>query len=65
MEDLELAIREIKEKLPGMTLLEHEPMSAHSSFRIGGPARALAVPSDVMGFTKLCAILREESVSRL
>ena len=63
MEDLELAIREIKEKLPGMTLLEHEPMSAHSSFRIGGPARALAVPSDVMGFTKLCAILREHKTA--
>ena len=59
MENLENAIQEIKEKLPGMTLLENEPMSAHCSFHIGGPARALAVPSDVTGFTKLCAILRE------
>ena len=63
MENLELAIREIKEKLPGMTLLENEPMSAHSSFRIGGPARALAVPSDVTGLTRLCAILREHGTA--
>ena len=63
MENLELAIREIREKLPGMTLLEHEPKSAHSSFHIGGPARALAVPSDVTGFTKLCAILREHGTA--
>ena len=59
MENLEIAIQEIKKQLPGMTLLENEPMSAHCSFHIGGPARALAVPSDVTGFTKLCAILRE------
>lgn len=63
MENLELAIQEIKEKLPGMTLLENEPMAAHSSFRIGGPARALAVPSDVTGFSKLCAIMREHHVA--
>ncbi len=63
MENLESAIQEIKQQLPGMTLLEHEPMSAHCSFRIGGPARALAVPSDVTGFTKLCSILREHHVA--
>ena len=63
MENLEKAIQEIKEQLPGMTLLENEPMSAHSSFRIGGPARALAVPSDLTGLTRLCAILRENHVA--
>ena len=63
MENLELAIQEIKEKLPGMTLLENEPMSGHCSFRIGGPARALAVPSDVTGFTRLCAIMKEHQVA--
>ena len=33
MENLEKAIQEIKEALPGMTLLENEPLSAHCSFR--------------------------------
>ena len=47
MENLETAIAQIKQELPGLRLLENEPMSAHSSFKIGGPARALAVPADV------------------
>ena len=33
MENLEKAIAEIREALPGMTLLEQEPLSAHCSFR--------------------------------
>ena len=45
MENLENAISEIKKALPGMKLLENEPLSAHSSFRIGGPARAPAQPA--------------------
>lgn len=62
MENLEKAILEIKQNLPGLTLLENEPMSAHSSFRIGGPVRALAVPSDVMSFSKLCSFLKDNKL---
>ena len=39
MEQLELAIQEIKKEMPGLELKENEPMSAHCSFRIGGPVR--------------------------
>lgn len=63
MENLENAIQAIKERLPGMKLLENEPMSAHSSFRIGGPARAIAAPSDVTGLARLCDILKENHVA--
>ncbi|MBR3293811.1 MAG: UDP-N-acetylmuramate dehydrogenase [Oscillospiraceae bacterium] len=63
MENLEKAIAEIKRSLPGMTLLENEPMRAHSSFRIGGPARALAIPSDLTGLSKLCAIMKDHRVA--
>ena len=63
MENLENAIQAIKERLPGMKLLENEPMSAHSSFKIGGPARAIAVPSDVTGLSRLCDILKENHVA--
>ena len=63
MENLEKAIQEIKEALPGMTLLENEPLSAHCSFRIGGPARALAVPSDVTSISKICCILKEHELA--
>ncbi len=62
-ENLENAILAVKEKLPGMKLLENEPMSRHSSFRIGGPVRALASPSDVTGLSKLCDILKEHHVA--
>ena len=62
-ENLEKAIAAVKEALPGMKLLEREPMSAHCSFRIGGPARALAVPQDVMSLAKLCSILKDNHIA--
>ncbi len=58
MENLELAIAEIKEALPGMTLLENEPMAGHCSFRIGGPVRALAIPADMTSVAQICSILK-------
>ena len=63
MENLELAIAEIREKLPGLKLLENEPMAAHSSFRIGGPVRALAAPADVTGLSKVCDLLKQHHVA--
>ena len=62
-ENLERAVAAVKEALPGMTLLEHEPMSQHSSFRIGGPVRALAAPSDVTSLTKLCSVLKQNHIA--
>lgn len=63
LENLEQSVAGVKEALPGMTLLEREPMSAHDSIHIGGPVRALAVPSDVFSLTKICYILHENRVS--
>lgn len=63
MEELEKAIAEIKKAMPGLRLLENEPMAEHCSFKIGGPVRALAVPSDVMGLSKVCAILRDHGLA--
>ena len=63
MENLELAVRAVKEAFPGMKLLEQEPMSAHSSFRIGGPARVIAYPQDVTSFSRLCSILKEHHIA--
>ncbi len=62
-ENLENAIRAVKEQMPGMKLLEQEPMAGHSSFRIGGPVRALASPSDITSLTRLCDILKEYHVA--
>ena len=63
MEQLELAIEEIKKEMPGLALYENEPMSAHCSFRIGGPVRALGVPQDVTGLTKLCYLLKKHELA--
>lgn len=62
-ENLERAIEAVKKALPGLSLKENEPMSAHSSFRIGGPARALAAPEDVTSLARLCAILKEHRIA--
>lgn len=37
-------IDDIRAALPGLELFENEPMSAHCSFRIGGPAPAHVLP---------------------
>ena len=63
MEQLELAIQEIKKEMPGLELRENEPMSAHCSFRIGGPVRALAAPQDVTGLTRLCYLLKKHELA--
>ena len=65
METLELAIEQIKKELPGMTLLENEPLAAHCSFRIGGPARAIAVPADAASLSHVCCILEEHKLAPL
>lgn len=65
MEQLELALAQLKQELPGLTLLENEPLSAHCSFRIGGPARAIAVPQDVSSLSRICCILKEHELAPL
>lgn len=57
--DLEKAIKEIKEAFPALELYENETMSKWCSFRTGGPARAVAVPGDVVSLSKICCILKE------
>lgn len=49
----------LKRELPQMELLENEPMSRHCSFRIGGPAAAMAVPQSAEELSRLLALLRE------
>ncbi len=34
----------LRQRCPELELREHEPMSRHTSFRIGGPARLMALP---------------------
>lgn len=52
--------QEIKKRLPVLELYENEPMSAHCSFKIGGPAALFALPSSEEELKELCIILREK-----
>ena len=63
MVNIEQAIADIKKALPNLTLYENEPMSAHTSFKIGGPVRALAVPSDVSSLTRICYWLKHNKTA--
>ena len=48
--------------LPRLRLLREEPLAAHTSFRIGGPARRLAFPAYreqlviLMGLAESCGV---------
>lgn len=46
MEQLERLAQTLRTRLPELELREHEPMSRHTTFRIGGPARLMALPRD-------------------
>lgn len=63
MKNLEIAVSEIKQTLPGLELMENEPMREHCSFRIGGPVRALAVPSDTGSLAKICYLLKKHHLA--
>ena len=60
MQVSEKLIGRIRSELPRLTLLENEPMSAHCSFRIGGPARLMACPASASEAAALLHILHEE-----
>ena len=49
-------------KNEGIVLLENEPLSKHTSFRIGGPARLFALPETVGQLTALVAFASENKL---
>lgn len=46
MDQLETLAQMLKSRFPDLELRENEPMSRHTTFRIGGPARLMALPRD-------------------
>lgn len=52
-------IDDIRAALPGLELFENEPMSAHCSFRIGGPARLMYCPGTAEEAAALLRLLHE------
>ena len=54
--------RELRRALPGLTLRENEPMSAHCAFRIGGPADLFAEPATEAEVQALLTFLRARGI---
>lgn len=53
---------DLRRVLPGLRLLEDEPMKHHCSFRIGGPAALFAEPSSAEELAALRRLLWEQGV---
>ncbi len=65
MDDFTLLIHELENRMPKLDLRENEPMKNHCSFKIGGEAAAMALPSSVGETEELCRFLREKGVRPL
>ena len=55
-------IERLREAMPQLALREQEPMAAHTSFRIGGPAEAMAFPAREEELAQLLAFASREGI---
>ena len=62
MENLDLLIRDLRAAFPSLILREDEPLAQNCSFRIGGPAPLLLLPSSAEELAELCRFLRDRGV---
>ena len=51
--------RVVGERMPGLEVRREEPMGEHTTFRIGGAARRMALPGDAEEAAKLLALAEE------
>jgi UDP-N-acetylmuramate dehydrogenase len=51
--------------IPNLTVLVDSPLSAHTRFRIGGPAAVLCDTSDVQAFTQALHLVRSMALPRM
>ena len=58
MTNFDRIIRDLREELPQLAILENEPMKAHCSFRIGGPVRVMVQPTSAEEAAAVCRIVR-------
>lgn len=55
-------LKDLQTALPGLRFLENEPLSRHCSFRIGGPAELLCLPSGAEELLALCRFFRDKGI---
>ena len=57
------AVESVKSFLPEVVLRLDEPLKNHTSFKIGGPVRAMFFPDSTTGLTQICGILGENGIT--
>ena len=62
MTNLERLARRLERELPGLELRRGEPMSRHTTFRVGGPAELMALPEDEGQLGAAARLAAEEGV---
>ena len=62
MTNLSTLLRDIRADFPALSLRENEPLSRHCSFRIGGPAAAMLLPSRADELAAVCQWLGDKGV---
>jgi len=65
MDTISQALDVVNYKLPKIKFRLMEPMSQHTSFRIGGPVRVMYFPEKPSALTDLCGLLYENGVAPL
>ena len=65
MADYPAIVSRLSAALPALEIRENEPMSEHCSFKIGGPARLMLLPSSAEEAASALAILRSSGAQVL
>ena len=65
MEKFERLYALIKREVPSLELRLREPMSRHTTFRVGGPAALMAIPSCEEGLIAAVNLARQEGIEPL
>ncbi len=55
----DLLLKRLRNTMPNLRLSTDEPMSRHTSFKIGGPVSAMALPSSAEELADVCAAAKE------
>ena len=55
----------VKDRLPKIRCVLHEPMSAHTSFRVGGPAELFFLPQSREELTQVLTFCKKEGIPSL
>ena len=53
----------LRARMPALDLRAEEPMSRHTAFRIGGPARLMALPKTASELSELCKWAAEQGIA--